>query len=184
MYNAKKTGKAKWSVYAPRPFIFGQARGEGTLPVLVAELRTALGDDADEPRFVRTVRGYGYAFAGAAAVEGAEGAVAAAPPLRILWERRVIPLVEGDNVVGRDESAGVRIDVPGVSRRHARIRVRGEQATLEDLGSKNGTFLGGTQKRVTTAVDLADGDLVHVGRILLVFRSSAEDGSTFTEGSR
>jgi pSer/pThr/pTyr-binding forkhead associated (FHA) protein len=93
-------------------------------------------------------------------------------------------LVEGDNILGRDESAGVRIDVRGVSRRHARIRVRGEQATLEDLGSKNGTFLGGSPKRITTPVDLADGDVVHVGRILLVFRSSGEDGSTMTEGSR
>ena len=38
---------------------------------------------------------------------------------RVLWEKRIIPLVEGDNVLGRDEDVTVRIDAPGVSRRHA-----------------------------------------------------------------
>ncbi|HSD65113.1 MAG TPA: winged helix-turn-helix domain-containing protein, partial [Vicinamibacteria bacterium] len=37
--------------------------GEASLTVAVAELRAALGDDAREPRFVRTVYGFGYAFA-------------------------------------------------------------------------------------------------------------------------
>ena len=159
--------------------------GEGTLPVLAAELRSALGDDAKEPRFVRTVRGYGYAFAGAATVDGAEGAATGpGTPPRVIWEKRIIPLEEGDNVVGRDAGAAVRIDAPGVSRRHARIRVKGDQATLEDLGSKNGTFLGGGAERVTAPAALSDGDVFRLGRVLLVFRSTAERGSTLTEGSR
>ena len=37
--------------------------GPGSLTVLVAELRSALGDDAHEPRYIRTVFGHGYAFA-------------------------------------------------------------------------------------------------------------------------
>jgi len=38
--------------------------GDASLTVAVAELRSALGDDAKEPRYVRTVYGFGYAFAG------------------------------------------------------------------------------------------------------------------------
>jgi DNA-binding winged helix-turn-helix (wHTH) protein len=45
--------------------------GAGTLGVLMTELRAALGDDAREPRFIRTVFGYGYAFAGEIASEDA-----------------------------------------------------------------------------------------------------------------
>ena len=75
---------------------------------------------------------------------------------RVLWEKRIIPLVEGENVLGRDEQATVRIDAPGVSRRHALIRVEGTGAMIEDLGSKNGTFLG-RQAVVARPTPLPDG---------------------------
>ncbi|HEX9187711.1 MAG TPA: winged helix-turn-helix domain-containing protein, partial [Vicinamibacteria bacterium] len=119
--------------------------GEASLTVAVAELRAALGDDAKEPRFVRTVYAFGYAFAGEVTPEGEAGE--ALPPStgvapRVLWEKRVIPLREGENVLGREGGVTVRIDAPSVSRRHACIRVDGAQVTIEDLGSKNGTFVG------------------------------------------
>jgi hypothetical protein len=60
----------------------------------------------------------------------------------VAHDRRVTPLREGDNVLGRDPDAFVRIDVPGVSRRHARIVLPGGHATVEDLGSKNGSAIG------------------------------------------
>ena len=102
----------------------------------------------------------------------------------MIWGRRVTPLVEGENVLGRDPTAAVRIDVPGVSRRHARIDVRGDHAMLQDLGSKNGTFLGEHgMPAVTAPVPLADGATFRLGRILLIFRSSPEHGSTVTEGT-
>jgi DNA-binding winged helix-turn-helix (wHTH) protein len=153
--------------------------GEASLTVAVAELRAALGDDAREPRFVRTVYGFGYAFAGAADPDGATSASGAAP--RVFWEKRVIPLVEGENVLGRDEGVTVRIDAPGVSRRHARIRVAGGRATIEDLGSKNGTYVGDGAPAITGAVPLEDDARFRLGRVLLVFRSSPEPGSTVTE---
>ena len=156
---------------------------DASLTVLVADLRAALGDDAKEPRYVRTVYGFGYAFAGEVAAPASPDAASATAP-RVIWGRRVTPLVEGENVLGRDETAAVRIDVPGVSRRHARIDVRGDQAMLEDLGSKNGTFLGEPEAPVKTPVLLADGATFRLGRILLIFRSTAEHGSTVTEGSR
>jgi DNA-binding winged helix-turn-helix (wHTH) protein len=162
------------------------AVGDASLTMAVAELRAALGDDAKEPRYVRTVYAFGYAFAGECVEEPWQGArptlvarAASAATPRVLWEKRVIPLVEGENVLGRDEQATVRIEAPGVSRRHAVLRVHGEQATLEDLGSKNGTFLDG--QPVSGPTPLTDGARFSLGRVPLVFRSSPESGSTLTE---
>jgi DNA-binding winged helix-turn-helix (wHTH) protein len=157
--------------------------GEASLTVAVAELRAALGDDAKEPRYVRTVYGFGYAFAGEVEPAGekpdAEGSPTAAP--RVLWAKRTIPLVEGENVLGRDEGVTVRIDAPGVSRRHACIRVEGSQATIEDLGSKNGTYVGDTESPIAVKTPLPDDTRFRLGRLLLVFRSSPQAGSTMTE---
>ena len=159
------------------------AVGDASLTVAVAELRAALGDDAKEPRYVRTVYGFGYAFAGDVDAPGSPDVALASGATRVIWGRRVTPLVEGENVLGRDPTAAVRIDVPGVSRRHARIDVRGDHATLQDLGSKNGTFLGEQEGAVTAPVPLADGATFRLGRIRLVFRSSPDHGSTLTERS-
>jgi pSer/pThr/pTyr-binding forkhead associated (FHA) protein len=98
----------------------------------------------------------------------------------VLWETRVIPLVEGEYVLGRVEGVTVRIDAAGVSRRHARIRVSGAEATIEDLGSKNGTFLGDAVTPIATPTELPDDAGFRLGRVLLVFRSSPEAGSTIT----
>ena len=155
--------------------------GDASLTVAVAELRSALGDDAKEPRFVRTVYGFGYAFAGAVEAEKAGGVSSAGAAPRVLWEKRIIPLVEGENVFGRDEDVTVRIDAPGVSRRHACIRVDGSEATIEDLGSKNGTFVGDGASPITGPTVLPDDSRFRLGRVLLVFRRSPETGSTMTE---
>src|SRR5512143_3909081 len=154
--------------------------GAGSLTVLVAEVRTALADDARRSAWIRTVFRYGYAFAGDATEEavGVPSAPSSHPAPRVVWGRRTLPLVEGDNVLGRDEEAGVRIDAPGISRRHALIRVRGGEATIEDLGSKNGTHLRGG--RVVGPVALADGDVLVLGDVALLFRSGPLVGSTAT----
>ena len=84
-------------------------------------------------------------------------------------------------MLGRDEDVTVRIDAPGVSRRHARIRVSGAEATIEDLGSKNGTYLGDGTSAITCPTVLPDDSRFRLGRVLLVFRSSPEAGPTMTE---
>ena len=66
------------------------------------------------------------------------------------------------NIVGRGTDAAVWIDAPGVSRHHARVVVQRGEATLEDLGSKNGTYIGGD--RVTIPRRLADGVIRIAGR--------------------
>ncbi len=154
--------------------------GAGSLTVLVAEVRTALGDDARHAAWVRTVYRYGYAFSGEATEEaiGRRNVPSSQPASRVVWGRRTLPLAEGDNVLGRDEEAGVRIDAPGISRRHALIRVQGQDATIEDLGSKNGTHLRGG--RIVGRVALADGDVVVLGDVALLFRSSPLVGPTAT----
>jgi DNA-binding winged helix-turn-helix (wHTH) protein len=154
---------------------------DASLTVAVAELRAALGDDAREPRYIRTVYGFGYAFAGDVEEQRAGGAPVAGVAPRVLWERRIIPLVEGENVLGRDEGVTVRIDAPGVSRRHAQIQVSGAEATIEDLGSKNGTYVGDATSPIAAPTTLPDDCRFRLGRVLLVFRSSPEAGSTMTE---
>ena len=153
---------------------------DASLTVLVGELRSALGDDAKQARYVRTVFGFGYAIAADVVEDGAAVAPAGAPA-RVLWEKRVIPLVAGDNVLGRDEDVAVRIDAPGVSRRHALIRLDADQASLTDLGSKNGTYLGDDASPIAVQIPLEDGARFRLGRVLLLFRSSAEHGATRTE---
>ncbi|HXY41035.1 MAG TPA: FHA domain-containing protein [Vicinamibacteria bacterium] len=152
---------------------------ESSLTGLMAQIRRVLADNRRRPRFIRTVHGFGYAFSGAASV-GASGRVPKSRlAFRVVWDEQVIPLRPGENLLGRDEDVAVRIEAPGVSRHHARIVVTDDQATLEDLESKNGTYL--RNKRLEAPAVLADGDTLRLGRELLVFRSSPRAASTLTE---
>jgi DNA-binding winged helix-turn-helix (wHTH) protein len=154
---------------------------DANLSVLIAEIRRALGDDPKEPRFVRTVHGRGYAFCGAADDPAEPSAPAAEPIARcwLAWHEQARPLVEGENVIGRDPRCEVWIDARGVSRRHARVVVRSGDATLEDLASTNGTFLGPV--RVAGIRQLQDGDIISVGAEALTFRVWSEAGPPPTE---
>jgi len=71
----------------------------------------------------------------------------------------------GSTSLAAHQEAAVQIDSPGVSRLHARVRIEKDVATLEDLGSKNGTLLNGT--RVEAATALADGDEIRLGTVVL-----------------
>jgi diguanylate cyclase (GGDEF)-like protein len=73
----------------------------------------------------------------------------------------IFPLEPGkDLVIGRREDSDVQIADDAASRRHAAIRVEGEQATLRDLGSANGTFVDGVR---ALEARLADGARVQIG---------------------
>ena len=154
----------------------GTAMGYTSLAGVVAELRKALDDNRSEPRFLRTVHRFGYAFCGEVAEEllGTRASFACA----LSWEGREIGLAEGENVIGRDEGCAVRIDAPRVSRRHALIRVRGGDASIEDLDSKNGTFLRG--RKLAGAAALEDGDEIGIGGARMTFRAAYGPGSTVT----
>jgi DNA-binding winged helix-turn-helix (wHTH) protein len=153
---------------------------EASLASTVAELRAALGDQKTQPRFIRTVHGFGYAFSGEADDEGPPEAHARdQPAFRLIWQRREIQLSEGENVLGRDRDAVVWLDSSTVSRRHARITIEGRKAKIEDLGSRNGTFVGG--RKVDAPAPLTDRDEVKLGSVVMVFRvfepSETESGT-------
>ncbi len=157
----------------------GTAVAYTSLPGVVAELRRALGDDPIKPRFVRTVRGFGYAFIADAVQAGPERPLVATFPCALMWSGREIGLPVGETLIGRAEECAIRIASGRISRHHARIVVDGGgSATLEDLGSKNGTFLRGS--RLFAAAKLVDGDEIAVGSALLVFRAGFGPGSTVT----
>lgn len=154
---------------------------------LVAEIRRALGDAPDTPRYIRTMHRFGYWFIGdvseaAGAAPPPAPAAALTPPIRywLIWETRQIPLFDGDNIIGRAPDAAVWLEAPGVSRHHARIRLEGEKATIEDLGSKNGTYVGG--ERLTAPTVLADGDQIRVSSVVMSFRIPPPAASTDTVG--
>jgi DNA-binding winged helix-turn-helix (wHTH) protein len=151
---------------------------EANLAGLVADLRTALGDSAREPRFVRTVHGFGYAFCGTVEEEPRQGVGSAVPVShRLTWPTGDVVLRGGNNLLGRDPEARVVLDHPSVSRRHAHIVVDDDgEARIEDLGSRNGTYLRG--KRLTGVLSLADGDAIRLGSVDMTYRRLAAPGST------
>ena len=148
----------------------------------VSEIRDRLGDDRKDGRIIRTVHSHGYAFVAEIDDEGVD-----APPLQrgqpmcwLISVNRSWPLYEGMQLIGRDPSLDVALDSPKVSRRHARIEIRGTEAIIEDLGSKNGTFV--RHARIERATRLHDGDEVHIGLFSFVFRAAESTSTTETEG--
>ena len=146
---------------------------DANLANLVADLREALGDDAREARIIRTVQRFGYAFQAEADPVSPSGG----PPstFRLVWGNREISLAEGENILGRDRSAVAWIDVYSVSRQHARIVISGDAATLEDLGSKNGTFARGAP--VLRPTVLVDGDEIRIGTAVMTLRRFSGDAT-------
>jgi DNA-binding winged helix-turn-helix (wHTH) protein len=152
----------------PRSFV-----SDATLTGLVKEIRAAIGDDAKAPRFIRTVAAFGYAFSGEVADE--PGGFAGGSRFRIIGLGREATLADGENILGRGPESVLWIEDDTVSRAHARIRISGGSATIEDLSSKNGTFLAG---RRIEASPLQDGDEIRVGDVPLRFRAHDTPAST------
>lgn len=80
------------------------------------------------------------------------------------------PLTAAVTTLGRDASADIVLDDPGVSRRHAEVRISNDgphlQVVVRDLGSTNGTYLNGDQ---VGSEQLRDGDRLTMGRSSIVF---------------
>lgn len=154
---------------------------EANLSVAIAEIRQALGEDSRQPRFVRTVHRVGYAFCGDAQEASSSSKVQAdeGPLCWLVRDDRPVTLAAGPHVIGRDPRCAVWVDASGVSRRHARIDVDAAGATLVDLESSNGTFVGG--HRLTTPHRLADGDRIELGAATLTFRTWADAAAARTE---
>jgi DNA-binding winged helix-turn-helix (wHTH) protein len=162
----------------------GTAVTDDAVRFQVTDLRKALAEDGGN--FIRTIRGEGYRWEEPVRAASdrrvrpmkSDAATKPEPRFRLVLGSHEVQLLPGENVVGRDPDAALWIDHPGVSRRHARILVAGGKATLEDLGSKNGTFLGG--EKLTGRVALADRDEIRIGPETIVFRM-VSPGTTRSE---
>jgi DNA-binding winged helix-turn-helix (wHTH) protein len=145
------------------------AVSDSTLATVMAELRAALEEDPKRPHLLRTVHGVGYAFCGEATeLEPSRAASLDPRSFRLVLDDREVPLREGENLLGRVEDGLIWVESPTVSRRHARILVENGQAILEDLDSKNGTFLNG--QRISCRTILSDGNQIRLGRVTMTFR--------------
>jgi DNA-binding winged helix-turn-helix (wHTH) protein len=154
---------------------------DASLHNLIAEIRDVVGDDARTARFIRTIPRYGYAFHGDA--RDAAGAVRSAPSTsdtgpRLLNADNQWQLSDGPNLLGRDADCVVQINSPAISRHHARIVVSGADVTLEDLDSKNGTYLN--DRAIHGPVVIQEGDEIRVGSVTMTFRRRQAVDSTIS----
>ncbi len=156
--------------------------GEGSIAVAVAEVRRALGDSGSDGHFVRTIRGFGYSFCAAEASASAAGRAAGAVCRLVAWGLEQHWLAPGSYLIGRDASCDVRLDVAGLSRRHARLFIGPQGATIEDLASKNGSFCNGVRLAPEHREDVREGDEIRLGSVVLSLHWLPYAGATETVG--
>jgi DNA-binding winged helix-turn-helix (wHTH) protein len=145
-----------------------------SLTRLVSELRAALGDTPRGSRVLRTVYKTGYAFC--AEVTGVPSAAAAAAAVELVWKKQTLPLTDGEHLAGRDADCALVVDASTVSRRHARITVTSGSATIEDLGSTNGTHVKGI--RISAPTRLEPGDELALGSEVVQVRRRGTSAPT------
>ena len=156
---------------------------ESSIQALVSEVRHAIDEDrpADQREerasWVRTVHGVGYAFARESPGISPKSPPVTDPRAWLVAGAWRVALREGDNVLGRSGEDVIEIEASTISRRHARITV-GATSWVEDLGSKNGTWVG--DRRVTERTLLSDGEQVRLGSVMFTFRLAGRDDSTET----
>lgn len=71
--------------------------------------------------------------------------------------------------IGRDPASGVFLNDMTVSRHHAQLKVSGTSASVEDLGSLNGTWVDGA---IVNNANLVDGSTIQIGTFRMVFHST------------
>lgn len=142
---------------------------------VIAEIRSAIADRSKKIVITRQRFGYGI---GVPVVTDRQGR---APRSRfsVAIAGETFILHEGENLVGRSPEAVVVLDLPSISRHHAVIRVSTDSSEVEDLKSKNGTFVRG--ERVGRVRELLDGDAIQFGSICGIFRGVAVGATTATD---
>jgi DNA-binding winged helix-turn-helix (wHTH) protein len=150
---------------------------ETSLAALVTQLRKALGDTSDDGRVIRTLHRVGYAFVGEATLSAAMPPTAE-PVCRLIWRGESHDVPPGGSVIGRDRACAIQIDADSVSRHHARVRATRDGAWVEDLGSKNGTWVDG--ERIHGEVALTDGATFKLGSEAVRVEMSGDQRPTKT----
>lgn len=151
----------------------GSVVEEGNLAQQVLLLRRALADAGD---CVVTVPRHGYRFVAAVVEEDDRVRSTGKSPHCIVWDGREFALREGITVIGRADDADLQIPLPSLSRHHARVVVHGLAATLEDLGSRHGSWRGAMRVRVP--LPLSGGDEIRLGTATLVYCVTMPDDTT------
>jgi DNA-binding winged helix-turn-helix (wHTH) protein len=154
---------------------------ESSLPSLVSEIRDVIADHRRKPGLIRTVHGFGYAF------QSEREPVPPSPhdDSRQGWligATAEVALIPGENIVGREGDGVILVKSSTVSRRHARIMLDATGGMIEDLGSKNGTYVN--DRRVDAATRITDGDQIRIGSLLFTFRLSQSSTTTETLSSK
>jgi len=95
-------------------------------------------------------------------------------PIAAAWiehaDGRTVALDDGENMIGRDETCAVRLDIPGVSREHARLELNSVHGALwlEDMGSTNGTFWGKPGTQASAAMKLRSRQMLGSGDVIVI----------------
>jgi two-component system cell cycle response regulator len=87
-------------------------------------------------------------------------------------------LAAGETVIGRSAEATLALDAESVSRRHARIHCADGAATIEDLGSTNGSYVN---DRKVERCGLKDGDIIRIGAAILKFLAGSNIEAAYHE---
>lgn len=87
-------------------------------------------------------------------------------------EGTVFPLILEEVLVGRIDSAQLVLEDITVSRLHARLTRSGAEVLLEDLGSREGTWVNGVAVR--GPVPLTPGDVVAFGDVVVGFEQPSD----------
>ena len=156
---------------------------DSSLPSLISEIREAIADHRRKPGLLRTLHGFGYAFQ----AELDPVATMAIPPDQspngwLIGSTAEVALLPGENVIGREGDGVILVKSSTVSRRHARIAIDSSGAVVEDLGSKNGTYVN--DRLVDAPTPVVDGDQIRIGSLLFTFRLSQGNETTETQSSR
>ena len=100
------------------------------------------------------------------------------PHLHLIKDNEIsetFPLEDGEAFLGREEHCEIRVGFPGVSRRHLRLLTVMGDTFVEDLGSRNGTYVNG---RLARKCALNDGDVLQIGQVEFRYeKDSANEGS-------
>lgn len=156
---------------------------EANLKTIVLEIRNALEERGGRPEIVRTVYGYGYAFAGEVEEEEAGSGSESQAVVSVRWSTYAVLLPLGAHVIGRRPDCAVAIDDPSVSRVHAKLEITRDVLRIEDLRSKNGTFVDG--KRIEAPTELLNRCEIVIGEVnVMLARLDSGDASTQTAAPR
>jgi len=145
----------------------------------IFELRRVFGDEARSPRVIQTIPKRGYRLIAPVVLNAdrtSGSPTTEATVCTLTWDEGYVTLTDGTYLLGRDESLPIRVPLPSVSRRHARITLGGGVATVEDLASKNGTFL--REQRLTAPALLRNGDTLIAGTVRINVRVSMPSTET------